>query len=226
MKFFATILIIVFCAFLSCKKDTKVSESGESPVSTPTPPSGPQPDSIFYHDVNPDTAIYSIRTYTTYQHWSGYCTKSLPDDSTSQMFLDVDGNSVPDVIFNASHTFTVTGSSCGQIWRQIGANSQNSSLTFFTETPTPFVKYFNAGDTIKVSGGTTSWCTFLVSSQGFYHQPYPIPVEKYLGIKKVINGKTYCGWVRFVLEQKNGIIIKEYAINKTDDNYILAGQTN
>ena len=47
--------------------------------------------------------------------------------------------------------------------------------------------------------------------------------EKYLGFKMYRSGKTMFGWVRIESIGYNGVIIKDFAINKTNNNFILAG---
>jgi hypothetical protein len=49
--------------------------------------------------------------------------------------------------------------------------------------------------------------------------------EQYLAIKKTVGKRTFYGWVLIERIGSYGIIIKESALNKSDDRPIICGQT-
>lgn len=220
------LFIAAFASFQSCKKDKK-----NEPVNLPEETSQtPQvaPDSIYYKNIVPDVEIYSIQGYTP--HPSNCGNVQYPSDTLATYLLDLDSNNIADIYFEAKSfmQFYSASSPCVNYFYGTKASAINSvdslGASIFWQ-PTP--KILLAGDTIN-----SSLIAFgnEVTIGGHLNPQYPSFMNfygvKYLPFKRTMNNKTMYGWILVERTTNNRIIIKEYAINVTNNKQIICGQKN
>jgi hypothetical protein len=216
--FFCFLLLTCFAA---CHKTEKI-EVNARPILR---------DSIYYHDIVPDLILKCAQSYSTYSTPSGGCNKPMPVNYCESAGIDLNGNLSADITFSASNTFTqISVSGCGTDgYRMDALCSQLDSIP--TANPllygngNPFPYFFASGDTIRNNKKFRK--SVLLKSLGGYWMPqYSFTGQKYIGIKRMINGNGYFGWILVEFKNKDSLKIKEYAINLTLGNTIRAGQVN
>jgi len=154
------------------------------------------------------------------------------------LFLDVDADGKTDYNFvsvlfmenNKPNLYllatTKTGSGNKILIQKSAEKALNSLYTFPV----------NKGDAIKpATTAKTDWSansqkgliegSSTVNASKQYFGLWKNQQDKYLGIKFIIKGKAYYGWIKLSHNAaKDEILVSEYAYNKAADQPILAGQ--
>lgn len=209
--------------FYTCKKDAAIMTP--TPVSTPTPIA---PDSINYTDIA-DISLIS----TTVMHPSMCGVIPSPNDTTMSDSIDIDLDGIFDMKFVNTHYYNPVSASspCVNYNCYIQVNMINIIDTIaFYNNEYWWIDNLYLNDTIdndlNYNYFNYPFNNLIIS----YHcQSGPPGIhnftgEKYLGFKMFRSGKTMFGWVRIESIGYNGVIIKDFAINKTNNNPILCGQ--
>jgi hypothetical protein len=188
----------------------------------------PKPDNIFYYKFEPYISINSVRQFEKPQSPVCYDDIAVPDDSSTSISIDINNDKIEDFEFIASHKKYYPDKYCGHCSAfyeyQISINQLLTSDSVCRSNIFFNVKLFSYGDSIVNkevfdTGGTIGINIPCVISFGFSS------MDAYVGFKNNVN----YGWIHIApisnnYYLNNGIIIKEFAINLTDDNPIRAGQ--
>ena len=210
-------IFFVSTFFYTCKKDAPIK--GLTP--TVIPPSSPGPDSIVYTDIADLSLISPTGSYFP-------CSPiPIPIDTLFSDSIDLDSDGTYDLKFIDKHYILGMSASdpCSNYHYQITVSQMSTDIKIATHSSIFYCIYgFNINDPVS-SSFSYSPGLFIKGS------PYMASLgsvnfvgEYYVGIQMIKGGKTMYGWVRLENTGINGIIIKDFAINKTDGNQILAGQ--
>lgn len=224
-------LILISCALISlvysCKKDSELTID-ETPSGNPTIVAA-APDSIYHKILSPYIILNPITNLVLHVTGCGYVYN--PFDTITTYDLDLDSNGVNDLHFISKSYYEIHSASypCVNFLRATTISPLNSNYSLGIIPPTSPTQYqtyyYSLGDTIGAS------CIFdnLSNFSAIYYNYgfYPVSVhggDFYLPIKKILNNKTQYGWMKIDTIGYGGIIIKEYAINSTNNNQIICGQ--
>lgn len=155
----------------------------------------------------------------------------VPSDSIAQYLLDIDKDGIDDFKLNVKRwTYVGVGSSfqlqpCLRYQNfRTTINPLNDSNKIAVKKGTPLANEFLIHDVISMnsdwSGNVWSLYTSSVEHQYFYA---PDTSEYYLGIQLFKENKYYFGWILMNVSQDQ-IVLKEQAINLSDNKSIIAGQ--
>lgn len=203
------VITLAFAMLVSCKKDRHKDLR--------------LPDNILYHKFDPDLSARSVRYF---QYVTPYCGDvPVPSDSLTSLQVDLNNDSTVDFKFIINHEGLPDwpGSAhCPHLHFNIAIFSENDKvwLSVTGTSGTPVMLH----DTINgVISGNCIWeTTCLLRSQyvwvlaGFETDF----TDSYIGIKIYNN----YGWIHIRPSSLNGIEISEFAINRTENNSIRAGQ--
>lgn len=225
------VLAILFYSFIisSCSKDKDPfvvkPESSTTNDSTPSvPPTVIHQDSIYYTDI-PDTAIHSVLGWN-----SGTPTGCIPipSDTTITFYLDLDQDGTNDFAVSSETYYTMVGGSNYCQRHRYGTYIEPTNVT--DSVSVIIGQYFNC-DTINSGGlinegryfwGNRAWFYAGIMQIASYYPFY----DFYIGVKMKRNAKVMFGWIRVQIPAYDSrIIIKDFALNKTNGNDISAGQT-
>jgi len=204
--------IILLIFFFSCKKKT------EETIVTP------QPDDIFFVDISPDTTITSVREWTSFYVQS----IPIPGDSGAGISLDVNHDNIDDIGFGVSHYYNfVSASNPGANYNYhsgIGMNGEKDSIAYKgTSGPCRIAEPFAKDSIISdISTYATSATTYSSGHSTVCHCN-AFSGDTYFGFKLTDNGGSNFGWI-LVSFSSQKLTIKEFAINRTKNNPIRAGQ--
>lgn len=223
--FLYTILLIATVFFCACERDVPIKAPNTS-ITPSIPP--PSPDSIIYTDI-PDINLIS----NMIPHPSGCGYIPTPSDTIVSDSIDIDLDGVYDMKFINEHYL---------YWISASSPCYNFNCKIS-------VKMINIIDTIAFYNDEYWWIDELYLNDSidnnlnynYYNYPINQPFisyhctsgppgihnfigEKYLGFKMYRSGKTMFGWVRIESVGYNGVIIRDFAVNQTNNNLILAGQ--
>lgn len=203
--------IIVSMCIVSCSKDVGL-----------TPPIPLGPDTVLHTD---PADIYLVSPTGSYFPCSPI---PMPLDTLFSDSIDVDSDGIYDLKFSDKHYIAGFSASdpCSNYHSQITASGMAPNIAIAKNTTNHFqIIGFDSSDIIS------SGSTYIESELFIKGKPYMMfdvandfIGEFYMGTRMQKNGKTMYGWVRLEKTGLNGIIIKDYAINLTDGNPILAGQ--
>jgi|GEM_PF-2900046 len=208
----STVFIILLIFLVSCKKQT------EENIVTP------QLDDILYIDISPDISCTSIRDWTSLFNWS----IPIPDDSSAGLLLDLNQNGIDDMGVGVHHFYSfVSASNPGANYNYscgIGIVSKTDGIAYKgTSGPCKVAEPFTKDSLI--SGKSTYYTSARAYSSG--HALVcgcdVFSGDTYFGVKLTNNGIVNFGWVLMSFNS-NVLIIKEFAINRTNNNPIRAGQ--
>jgi len=212
MKYSGFLLVIILFA-LSCKKEPAVN--GSYPYS----------NNILYHDFQPDTQIHSIQYFIPNYDPESCGDYPVPDNANVTLKIDIDGDGIDDLAFNAGQYPTSGGSiHCENvIYYVVMSGISGDSISFIH--PQGFDVPLNydtvSNNVIDNSASWTNSVDLAGSSEGGVPPPFFTSFnDTYIGIK--INNKL--GWIHIAPASLNGVIIKEYAINLTAFHLIKVGQ--
>lgn len=242
------LLHFVFCCFilLSCKKDSSLDTNtarAQQPGTTPNTPlslhyggvirgsfpaSASLPDSIIYTDFNPDIIVNSAIST-----WNPGCgTLFLPVDTIVIDSIKLDPSGPFQYKFMACNFLTGASSAntCYSYGYSVDLNGCSSfdsiAQGYNSLCGTP--KLMQAGDTVNF------WTHFSLGVTLNYNshpqcggQNTFLTGPAYLGIKRVVGNQVYYGWINVdTYPGRNGVVIKECAINMRSGNKIACGQTH
>jgi hypothetical protein len=243
-------LLIVFVVILvsSCKKDVEIGLakpenklSVVSPLDTTT--SNPVDttansndttntvqslnDSILYTNAS-NVILNSVLYYYIYPAACGYV--PFPSDSLVLDSLDLDADGIFDYRFKSQtqYYFQSASNPCVNyhFFRDIIGLSPTDSVGILMNQYRG-VKLLSAGDTIDdrlifFPNAPFSLTATMAAYNGFTNS---VAGDKFIAVKKVTNNNTMFGWIRLDSIGGNGLIIKDFAINRADKRAIACGQT-
>jgi hypothetical protein len=229
----------------SCKKDTPEAPAAPAPVNTVTDTTGttdttnngnnntpPPVDTIVYTDIA-DVYLHSVNAYTQTQ-WSP-CHDPIPSDSSTHYDLDLTGDGQTDVIITCSHHYAgswqSSGNPCASYYYQVGVSFDTTAADDavlatsaggcdslnYGEPIGPGLLYRPGGAAINLSAPYPG---------GGYGFSFPRGNDYYVGFRIKRNGITMYGWLLVNTDTYNGVYVKSWALNKTNNLDISAGQTN
>jgi len=229
LNMFLLICNVLSIFVYSCKKDIgpvtpKVEDLQSVSVA---------PDSIHYKVLSPYIILNPITNLVMHSSGCGYVFN--PHDTITTYDLDLDSNGVADLQFlsKAYYEFHSASSPCVNYLRStnISALSPSDSLGFIPYVPNNIyifkTLYSSFGDTIDGGNRFQNQSNFSYYVYQGLSRPEAIHGgDFYLPLKRTLNNKTMYGWIKIDTIGHGGIIIKEYAINSTNGNKIICGQTH
>ena len=210
-KLLFILFILSLFLFGNCAKDVGIAKAIQSP------------DTISYHDIIPDT------TFTA----NGQAICCPPyfrcRDSSFYYPLDVDADGVTDFNLFSQVAYIAYGGPTNPNKEEYfcGVNSVNTNDGVFSlHISAPFV------NTIIDSTGNVIDNTLYYDPNSYIYWLYPgigiggtNNTDKYVGYKIHRNSNNYFGWILFS-NISNKLTLKSWALNKTANNSIIAGQTH
>lgn len=204
------LLTLIFVTSFSCQKENNI---------TKTPPII-FPDTIIYINYEPDLIVNSISGKIN----NPLCGLiGLPFDTIATISIPIEINNVSEYLVTAKNSTVLVSASnpCSNYQQRL------------------FITPFNATDSIAIvdrnlcalllSKGDTITNNLLFGSFALLHLTHYHICEfldgNYLVIKKSTSDKIIYGWIQFERISDNGVQIKDCAINKTNGNSIICGQT-
>ena len=213
----------------SCKRDTGPIE----PALEVAQSVSVAQDSIHHKVLSPYVILNPITNLVMHPSGCGYVFN--PHDTITTYDLDLDSNGVADLQFlsKAYYEFHSASSPCVNYLRSTNISALNSSdsLGFIPYTPINMyifkTLFHSLGDTIDGTNRFQSQSGFSFYVYMGMSSPEAIHGgDFYLPLKRTLNNKTMYGWMKIDTIGYGGIIIKEYAINNTNGNKIICGQTH
>lgn len=209
MKKLLIFILLLTLLLPSCKKE----ESNDDPL----------PDQILYRDIEPDVVMNSINYL--YEHPSGCGLVPSPADSTAEYQLDMDLDGINDfkITVKTTYEFVSASGPCANYQYRMYIESLKSS-EYISYQPNNYYNgnFLVAGDSINSK--------LLYHTSAMFHLVAPLAPyftfsgDKYLPVKLVSGSKTMYGWIRIERYGLNSITLKEFALNITSNNPIIAGQ--
>ena len=182
------------------------------------------PDTIVYHDIVPDTTFNATGPPLCCNPYSFICR-----DSTCSYQLDVDADGIMDFEFVSQVQYvsggTPTSSTSEAYYGSVNCvNNYDSVISISINGPVGIKSVVSAGNVISNS------LNYINASSIYYTYPRLGSLginytNDYIGFKIVRHNKNYFGWILFS-NIANSMTIKSWAINKTANNSIIAGQTH
>ena len=189
------------------------------------------PDDIHYVDFDPDT------TFTSVSYWTideGFGIPS-PYDSSSGMIIDLDQDNIGDLHVIIRHDYMPVEPSepwsCYQYHVYLWMVDQNDNIAYnkifqvieYCDVAIPFKKDSLISDTLSYNESATAYKWCIGPYCDCYNDSYS--GDGYFGFRLKRNGGYNYGWILLNLDQLHYILtIKEFAINRTKNNSIKAGQ--
>jgi hypothetical protein len=204
-------LILLSIQFFSCKKKSEE-------INNTIPP-----DDIVYTDFSPDTSFTSVRTWIN----TGMGTFPVPSDSSAGMGLDFDQDSIINVYVGINTFYEFVSASNPEANYNYSANlapAQPNDSIASESMGQPKAKIFKKDSIIP--GNSTFYWLGIMYGEGVstFHVPAP-QGDAYFGFKIAKSGGYQYGWVLLRIDSWSKILtIKEYAINRTLNKPIMAGQ--
>lgn len=171
------------------------------------------PDSIVYHDIDPDTSCTSILNVYTAGWGEGYYTD--PSDSTVSIQVDLNRDSILDFEVIESHVNQFIPNGPGSVHGTHNARFTYSvkalgASNFVSCTATGYLRPYAVGvDSVECGGHWKDEAYFAQSTFG------------YAGVR--MSGKL--GWIRFGnYGFDSTLVVLDHALNLSECNPIVAGQ--
>lgn len=203
-----------------------VSNENNSDTLLKTVTINPKPDNIIYHLATNDQKINTVRFFTPSMvppNIQNCPSIPTPQDSSTSMTIDLNGDSIEDFLIEAEHgglTFGC-GSHCVCSYYRISIISQNSNSWISSQLKNNMDYIPISYDSLYVINKDTIWKDHALLLLDNPSAPFSTSFTKsYVGIK--IN--DCYGWIKIEPLKGNGIKIIDYAINLTKKNEIKAGQ--
>lgn len=212
--------VVSFFLISGCERDEDLTPAAAAAT--------PQPDTIVHLDI---TDISLISNYTG--HPSGCGQIPTPSDTLMVDSLDLDQDGSYDIRFENKHEYNVVSASSPCV-------NYNCHVTAGMLHPTDtlamhpvdlwWINMLNENDTINSSvsfNGLPGAYLFINTRDHIFLGPYSFHNfvgDTYMAFKLNHSGKTMYGWIKIESLPFNGVIIKEFAINKTNGNSIACGQ--
>ena len=218
---FSFLVVFLSSFFISCEHDEDLH----------APQMPPAPDTIVYTDI-PDFSLHT--GYNSNSPGQTWVAQTMNDTSISDS-IDVDLDGMFDIKFVLNNWYNQlsVSSPSSNYGCSIGVGCIQSTDTIaFYGTHYWWIADLYLNDVVN---STLHYDYFSISSTGrFISYQFGIGPsgihnftgEKYLGFKMFRNNKTMFGWVRIESVGYNGVIVKDFAVNKTDGNDIFCGQQN
>jgi len=188
----------------------------------------PLPDKILYKELNPTVQLNTVKSITSYNY--GICTEDRPTprDSITSWGLDIDSDSKNDFKFIVEHSNWATdhpNDYCGHCniyvyFIKMKALNSGDSISYNPHMDEP--KSYNTTEYISTTDAFRNFNILYIQGGCGSVIPRFKFQDSYIGIK---HGNKL-GWIHIVPFGINGIEIKEFAINDTENNAIKAGRKN
>ena len=207
--------LIIICLLFSCKREKALNEN-QNQI---------QADNILYHNIMPDTTIHSVQYFIHNEDPESCGDTPMPSDSFANYYVDINDDAINDFLIQTSHSPDSESGSihCAHVVYLInifGINS-NDSISFTTLSVDVPNNYDSVNNNLISSAATwIQHAALRIAAQGVFYPVYASFQDTYIGVKVDNN----YGWIHVAPSGYNGITIKEYAINLTASNPILAGQ--
>ncbi len=207
------ILIFISSILPYCKKRSDVL------------PGLPVGDEIIYTDISPDTSFTSVRT------WKNEIGQDIPvpADSSAGMLLDIDKDKISDmgVGISTSYNFVSASNPAANYNFYSGIYMINNSagIAYSGTSGSCKVAHSFSNDSVisNKSTYTNSVATFCQgASIGCDCNSFA--GDTYFGFRLWNNGVYNYGWILLHFDYSMTITVKEFAINKTVNKSIRAGQ--
>ncbi len=199
--------LLILCIFSSCKKS---KEKYTALIASP----------IFYTDLVPDLGFHTILQFEV--SINPYCNPfPTPVDSSVNYLLDLDNDSIDDYRFELSHFPEYCSGHCGSanlmnlVVRPLNANAYLSIDTIYPV-------HVRAYDTTQVISQLDKWINYSRDAliEGGCTWPNVGFTDAYFGL--MVNSRL--GYIHIERTALNGILIKEYAISRTQVSQIIPGE--
>lgn len=201
--------------FENCKKEKTIEAPQTLQIA---------PDSIEYYDIIPDTTITSVQYYTP---WGG----TVPSDSSCSLVFDIDSDSTVDFSLSIGHYYHWVSNSNPQAnYNYVMSVYSPDSTCRFTRTsyygPNVLANFIPYATIIDTSLLYNNYVT-LFANQPYMmgYGNYSVLGDNYVGFEFSKNNSKYFGWILVTIQHFN-LTLRSWAINKTANNTIFAGQTN
>jgi hypothetical protein len=220
---FLSLIIFFMLLLISC------SDGGDDTIPPPPPPA--PPDSIYFHNITPDTSFTSADTFVL--HGSGGFYYALPIDSSASYGFDVTNDGLEDFRFTIRQWYYFISAS-----NPVG--NYNYEIRFSGTTPGCEVKIPDQAP-FPVAEGMTQ--NMPVDSTGTYVQqawlmminasaPFSCDFDGdgWIGFRVSVSDTTYYGWVTVFKNEFStdldgfSLTVKEWAITRTPGMAINTGQ--
>ena len=217
MKTLLFSLFIFLFLFTSCSKDVGISGTPVSPKAFRAP------DTISYHDIISDTTFTATGPALCCPPYF------LCRDSSIYYQLDVDADGVTDFQVFSQVSYIAYGGPTNPNKEEYvcGVNSVNAIDGVFSTHISGPCDMIN----IDPSGNVIDNTLYYDTNSNIYFDYPGIALygsdntDKYIGFKIQRHSKYYYGWILFSNVQ-NKMTLKSWALNKTANNSIIAGQAH
>ena len=204
-------LVILVIPFSSCKKN-----SDKNTIVTPS-------DDIVFHDFFPDTSFTSVKLW----EYTQMGTFPVPSDSAAGIFLKFDQDSIVGLFISTYYNFVSASNPEANYNYSADLYSARSTDSVAVETIySPRANQFVKDSLIP---GRSHFSTYgFMYGEGHTTFVTPAPVgDAYFGFKLFRNGGSHFGWVLLNINtESKTLTLKEYAVNRTPNRPIKAGQKN
>ena len=185
-----------------------------------------EPDNIKYSDSLPVNSLNTVRYFTPSQvpdYIQNCPSMPTPQDSSAFLNVDLDEDSINDFVFEAKHERLNygCGSHCICSYYQISISSLNNSSFISSRLKDNMdyvpIKY----DSLEIIEKDSLWKDKAFLLLDSPQAPFSAGFNTcFIGFKI----KDYYGWIKINPIVGNGLEIKKYALNLTENNIIKAGQ--
>ena len=190
------LLLSLLLVIISCDKSDDLDNVGnESPIQNESPTDNES--IIVYTDIEPDF-----------------------NSENPYYYYDLDLNNDQNVDFTVRSN---GDAEWGAEWLEISSNPTNGhGIWSVAEWHTAFP--LNSGVEIFKTAYYRTTSYFKIDECFGCNYSWKDKLDKYLGLRFIIDGKTHYGWVRLDITSFTQWVIKDYAYNATPNKPILAGQ--
>lgn len=187
-------------------------------------------DSILFHDFEPD--IILTATKSSEEHLNTFCSSiPIPTDSTAIYLIDLNNDSINDFSMSVKRwDYNGSGSSFSfdpclrykNHFTNISSLNSTNKISIKSDNYAPLE--FNKGEIIGKESTWNNWTSGIyVNSIEVKTYQSPFQEEFHIGVIVNKDSKDYYGWI-LIESHQNRLIIKEIAINLSENQKIIAGQ--
>lgn len=205
MKYSFLLLTAIVIMLISCEKE-------EDDIKT---------DNILFSDLDSSITASTVRDWDIEDR--GVCKVDIPipGDSSTSIHIDINNDSKTDFIIELSHNYWVPTQYCGHcsIYEyDIKIRGANGSDSIASMSNSPIAAYFGYSDKISLNNTWTNEAILVM--RGGCVRPTFIVGNDYIALKH----NNQIAWMKIEEAPDNGLTIKNYAINLTENRSIKAGQ--
>jgi hypothetical protein len=179
-------------------------------------------DEIWFSNLTNPVTASSVKDWDLQDRGVCQVDVPIPTDSSATILLDINNDSENDYMITLSHGYFEPTEYCGHCsaYRydiKIKGIKTSDSIVCVDQSSIP--EYFTDSDTITANKDWTNEAILIMKNRCAMIS-FDIEGE-YIGFKH----NNQIGWIKIQSTSDNGLTIENYAINLTDNNSILAGQT-